>query len=365
MVLMSLLTICFAEHKDIKPNTSKGVSLCHNNPLIEDENLSLKFGFLYQKPFVTGTGYAHTNNTTTTWTPPQNGSTLSPQFDLQWGVVFGAGYYFQHDHWVAKLNFNYLSLGSTECDDCNCDDSPYYIPDCIWCHDLIPPLLNHLDPAYTDDVPFVNMCVKYYMLQETLSRGSYLSKNMSFEPSFGVKSVWLEFYQKVCFTNVQSYNNCCSNQRQALQPYSAKLVREAKSEFWGVGPSIGLDTTWNLFGMDQPCCKLYNFFADFEAALLLGRTKSSELLEVSVAPTINLSNDYSLMSPTLRAVIGLSFDKEFNDNQYYLSSRIGWDNCIYFNQFTTNCFRGVCGLKTNENNTFSLTGLIVDFTISF
>jgi hypothetical protein len=364
---LAAMNIAFAGEQDVKPNRCKGPTLCHHNPMNDGSGFFLDIGFLYEQARITGTEYAHTSPTATPWDPPLvGGDILRPSFGLEWGLILGAGYLFEHDNWVGTLNFNYLNTTANDCNACSCDDNPYYVPDCIWCHDLLDQA-NNVDPAYTPDFPSVSLSVNYYMLEAELGRGSYFSQYMSFEPSFGLKSVWLEFNEAACYKNVVGHYNCCSPNPGNVPPNAPVKVDALNyAQFWGIGPQVSFDTTWTISTGDDSCCdSTYSLFADFDAALLIGRTKSYTDVKVAGVDTIRLHNEYSMMSPTLRIVLGLSSERAFYNNQQHVRARIGWDNVVYFNQFTKTCYGGICSLNSNENNTFSLTGLLFDVAWSF
>ena len=365
---LAAMSMSFAGDQDVKPNKCKGPSLCHHNPMNDGNGFFLDIGFLYEQARISGTEYAHTVPTNTPWTPPLvGGNVVRPNFKLDWGLILGAGYNFEHDNWVGTVNFNYMNPSARECSPCVCDDTPYYVPDCIWCHNLLDEV-SHVDPSYTIEVPAVNFNVKYYMLEAELSRGSYLSQYMSFEPAFGLKTVWLEFNENVCYKDVNGYYNCCNQQNGGTATGSAGVKIDAynHAEFWGIGPQVSFDTTWTINTGDENCCdSIYSLFADFDAALLIGRTKSHTKVAVAGTDTVMLHNDLNMMSPTLRIILGLSSQRGFYNNQQHVAARIGWDNVVYFNQFVRTCYGGICDLSSHENNTFSLTGLLFDVAWSF
>ena len=346
------------------PNRCKGPVLCPDPMLYDTNSFFLEAGFVYLKPYLSGVLFAHTNFNNTPFQPPLSGIVLREDLNANWGFLASAGYYFNHDHWVLSFDFSAYKTNVSSCKDSFCDND-FFVPDCVWCHDSIPEPFKHYNPAYTDEIPYYSSSLVHYTLKDSLSRGSFFTQNFSFSPAFGIKASWLAFRQKACFKDLHAYGNCCSIFKDQLEPYWADFVHKAKSKFFGVGPHIALNTYFTVFECTKGSINTAKVFSDFDTALLVGRTSSVDELFVNKDATTRIHNDYNLMSPCLEWTIGFLLEKITANQEKAFSCKIGWNNLLYFNQNTTNCYTGICGLKTNEHNTFATTGLLASLTASF
>ena len=89
---------------NLKPNSCKGATLCHNYPVIDSSRFHFDFGILAESAYITGTDYASNGNAAGN----PIGEVHKPDFNLDVGITAGIGYNFLHDDWMADLRFNWL-----------------------------------------------------------------------------------------------------------------------------------------------------------------------------------------------------------------------------------------------------------------
>ncbi len=105
-----------------------------------------------------------------------------------------------------------------------------------------------------------------------------------------------------------------------------------KNDFWGIGPKIGMDTLWDL-GYGFGIC------GNFNLSLLYGffKLKQQETAEFSglEPPTTFLDlthNLFHIARLNFDTLIGLRWDKMFQDGRYHLTVEAGWENLIFLGQ---------------------------------
>lgn len=346
----------FSNSKDIetpKPNGCKGAALCHDYRAQEGVGIFVYAGLVAQQARITGAIYAHTANGEP-FLPDHEAEVLRPDFKMNLGFNGGIGYRYFHDNWSLGLDYTYLKSTADKClSDCNCDS--FYVPDCIWCHDLYD-ITNHIDPSDSDEPPTTCFVITLYDLNLMLERASYTSDKLSVVPAFGIKSTWIEYDDSTDYCSVYGYYNCCASvQNRELPSFISHRIQKCEhADFYGIGPQFGLDAKWHI-------TQGFSFFSDFDAALLMGRFKICNSLYVDGDKRVCINDGFSTVSPFIGLNLGIEYGSSFRNNTLFASARLGYDNSVYFNQYNRICYTGICSLKENQNNTYSLTG--IKFTV--
>lgn len=136
----------------------------------------------------------------------------------------------------------------------------------------------------------------------------------------------------------------------------SSATESLKNDFSGVGPSIGLNTTWPLFKGQK---NSFNLIGNFSGALLWGHWSFNELYQNNTpySATVNVSS-VNGASPMARALMGLEWASQFS--KVDLNVRLGYEAQVWFNQvqfYSLNMGR--------LNGLMSLQGGVLDFTFKF
>ncbi|OGN62432.1 MAG: hypothetical protein A3F09_04955 [Chlamydiae bacterium RIFCSPHIGHO2_12_FULL_49_11] len=304
---MSLCAGLMADNNmDLKPNGMKGVSLTSAYPQCLEHDVSFNVGFLLEQVTITGSNVAHVTDVAYNGLP-QNGSVLRPKFNLDWGLDVGLGYYLMHDDWKVQAQFDWLqSSGSI-----NQTVSTAIVPYGQWVDQII----GGNDGTDFDGLSN-SMKVKYYDLIVRLSRSSYFSQWLAFEAGWGLKSTWIDYTSTSRFTG------------GSIDTLAAELVRTQSSDFWGMGPMVLVDTKWAL-------PKGFSLFGNFNAAILFGRTNAQDTLMYNNQTFYStfFKDSHLMMSPALRALIGLMYDRCLFEGRQNVCLTFALDSAYYFNQF--------------------------------
>lgn len=191
--------------------------------------------------------------------------------------------------------------------------------------------------------------IHYSVIDWELGKWYYVSKHLSMRPHIGIKNAWISQHVRESFTMANSSS-----------------VARTSNEFWGIGASGGLNTTWNFATVNT---HRFNFFGDFAGALMYGHFEVKHK-EANFHPT-NLSRN--LLAPMLSGIFGMSWDTSFNCERNHFTWRIGYEFQYWFRQnqmlINENNFTGEATqtLVTylRSAGSLGLQGLTVDFRFDF
>ncbi len=108
----------------------------------------------------------------------------------------------------------------------------------------------------------------------------------------------------------------------------SSATENLKNNFFGIGPSIGIDTTWPLFpGNSQSISLMGNFIG----ALLYGHWHFSDIYANNTPVNININvSSVNGAAPMLGGLLGFQWTKQFAHSS--LSASIGYEVQAWFNQ---------------------------------
>jgi hypothetical protein len=331
----------------VKPNGCQGVTLCHTQPDMDWNRFHVDVGFILEQARVTGAAYAYTAPSLSDI--PNTGVTIAtPEFDTDFGVIAAIGYDFEHDHWYSNATFKWLSTTGT-----NGVSSAFgtsVVPMGIWYQSLVGG--SNLTAVSTANTNFE---INYYDLVLEVGRGMYVTDCLVINPHAALQFSFI-------------YDNVTNTYGGGNLPAGNALIREQETDFWGVGPAFGLDTSW-MFSEG------WSMFLDTSAAILLSySTANDSLTNGSTLSTSVTTGQIPTFAPTIRSLLGFSYERKIYCDQQMLRLRAGWDTTIFWNQFNhIDVVNGAgAGTQTGfdsyflrEGNTFGLTGLVLDLSWSF
>lgn len=245
------------------------------------------------------------NNSTTSNAnvlPHQKGNKYAPEFRFQSGFKAGIGFNFGHDKWDMYFNYTWLYTGKNHKSVGRKGSEP----------------LSNLIPVASISENYgllqssrMNYYLHFNVIDGNLGRSLYISKFLALRPFFGFKGTWqsqkfnLE-YDFVSSTDILSRN---------------------KSFFWGVGPMLGMNTTWHLAGT-------WSIFADAAASSLWGdfsvsrKDKNPSTQEIFY----NVEEGFHTVKPVVELAIGLRKESWIYNDRFHVALQLGWEQQVWFNQ---------------------------------
>lgn len=327
----------------------------------KDVTYSITLGPIVEQVRMSGTQYAYTKNANATeqGSMPALGEVLTPSFHLDWGITSGLGCHFEERNWTLNTRFDWLS--STATGSYNVVNNQNVIPINIWRDQFLANLNSDLGVAGYGSS---NFKVDYFNVNIDLDKTLYIDKNFSLEPHIGLKLSFIYDTVTTTFTGNGSDTSLASTTRLG----SNVLTREQKTNFWGVGPSMGVNSGWNIIG---------GFSLVFEGtgSILVGKSLAKDNVSYSAlsnSQTTSWSNNLPTLSPTLQALVGLKYEKAFSNDTQKIAVKLGWDNSFYWNQWNhintvseSTYATSMDTFQLQEGDTFGLTGLLFNLSWMF
>jgi hypothetical protein len=105
-------------------------------------------------------------------------------------------------------------------------------------------------------------------------------------------------------------------------------TEDLKNDFWGIGPILGVDTTWSIYSSPN---QAFNLIGNISSGLLYGHWHFNEVYNNNVPTTIAVSvESVNGASPMTAGLLGFQYRRQFSKSDFSLS--LGYEAQIWFNQ---------------------------------
>jgi len=340
-----LITLGYGFAGDVKLNGCKGPSLCADLPLKENCGFYFNVGLIYEQMRVSNTLVAFKQHVGpedgTSWDPTYDYTMYNYGFGMEPGFKFAMGYEPGHDDWSLKTSFEWLRSQGTFGEENTTAN-------------LLEAYFNN-----SDNYKNINatLDIDYFLLDVYLARGSYISNKFALEPLVGIKASWIYYDKNATFASSTS-----------LTTRESFLI-VANTNFWGVGPMVGLNSTYQMSAG-------WSIFSLSDLSLLLGQNKLVNYRGVVTTQTVpgesKVTTTNEVICPTVRAVLGVQYERYVMCDAQHLVLRAGFDARYYFNQYPVTYMLQSRSSPTAsqtpsiiENGSFGMVGLLLDLGWSF
>lgn len=233
---------------------------------------------------------------------------LDAPFDWNTGIRIGLGHEFNQGSYDVSLEYtHYQTNASNQASGTviSSFDGNYFA--------------NNTDGAALD-IPYSSANIRYQFFFDTLDlklgQHYQLDSVLIFHPFLGLK---------VATINQKIYSNWY-NPIPATDFTTA--TENLKNNFTGIGPSIGIDSNWLLYGGTR---QSFYLVGNLNAGLLYGHTTLSDIYANNKPVTITVHNDsINGASPMLGGLLGLEWNSQLAKSD--ISIRLGYEAQIWFNQ---------------------------------
>lgn len=204
----------------------------------------------------------------------------------------------------------------------------------------------HLGPSYRK--AGIDWTINFNMFDWELGRKLQICNTLALRPFIGLKGGWIH----------QSVNTTWEDPIVA-NPASFGVSREnIKNNFFGIGPSIGMDGVWDLCRTER---HTINIFGDISGALMYGHWSFSDIYTNEVPQRVEIDVPASDGAATMmRSFVGMGWETPLCDGNYIVQLRIGYEFQIWMDQlqfYSLNWGR--------LGNPLTLQGGTVDFQFKF
>ena len=269
---------------------------------------------------------------------------LKPVF-FPWdvGLRVGFDYGMKHDQWDTLFSYTWFQTKGTDQISTPYEINPAYNANFY---------VNNASgggfsgPLYKSGA--IQWTILFNMFDWELGRKFWAGYALSLRPFCGLKGGWI--HQK---TRTQWENP------NIPDPSSFGTAKETiKNNFWGIGPSGGLDTKWVLGTL---CNHMFSLFGDFSGALLVGRWTFSDIYKNAVPIIVRITNPNIFGAASmLRGMMGFQWDASFNRERLYFSMKVGYESQFWLDQLQIYQFD--IGKQDLE---LTLQGVTIDFNFDF
>lgn len=105
-------------------------------------------------------------------------------------------------------------------------------------------------------------------------------------------------------------------------------TEKLENNYWGIGPSLGLDTDWLLYNTPE---QTFSFVANLSGAIMWGNWSFFDQYKNNTPVTINVhSSDVVGASTMARGVLGMDWGKKLTKTQ--LNIRLAYEAQVWFDQ---------------------------------
>jgi hypothetical protein len=228
-------------------------------------------------------------------------------FDWKLGLRTGVDYILDNDLWNTRLYytwFNTIGLDHLEASPGTVIQSQFIGSEFL----LAFPIAPFLNPIFNKAA--IKWTVVYNMFNWDLGRNCQVSKSLSFRPYLGLQGG--EIHQKI---------------HAIWEGTSFNAFEKMKHNFWGVGPTLGVNAKWYLINLNNHSLV---FFGDFAPTFLCGNWTFDEVVKTSNNyATQNTLHPRTMGSFVLQGMAGLAWKVCYNHNRSSFSLKLGYEMQVW------------------------------------
>jgi len=270
----------------------------------------------------------------------------SLNFKWAWGFRAGIGANMSHGMWDTNLYYTWFHTSNS-----NSAADPHPFVDVIL-----------LESAVVQNA-HIRWTLHFSMFDWELGGWYYLNDVLAIRPHVGLKGGWIKQNVKVA---------CSDTIASATFPAGGTCSGRFRNDFWGVGPSLGINTLWVLGSAGERNQHRFSLFGDGGGALMYGhfRVKYKALFAPTgfpVAGDILKGLDRNLAVAMLQGMFGFAWDTDFNQNRNHFTFRLGYELQYWFrqNQLVKEGSTLVDGGISRLSDDLALQGITADFRFDF
>lgn len=224
------------------------------------------------------------------------------QFNWDFGVRTGLGYYFERDHWDTQLFYTWFHTKGK--DDTIAGNSFSNISSAF--------LGEWLTFGFNSNSGHIQWNIVLNAIDWEIGRDTQV-KGLSFRPHLGIKGGWIH-------QTVHSHWSTSPN-------YTA--IENLKNDFWGLGPKGGVNSKWDLAAI---CNHSFHLFGDASVALLGGCWILKDIQNTSMNSSITSITHPTTWAGTFmfHALMGFGWDLKLNQSNF--GARVGYELQYWFDQ---------------------------------
>ena len=269
-------------------------------------------------------------------------------FDWNAGLRIGLGYGMEHGQWDTQFYYTWFRTEGS--------DHVSSVPNSVYSAFVGNFYVDNASGAGVKGLTYqkasIHWTINFNMFDWELGRAFWVSKALSLRPFLGLKGGWI--HQSI---HTKWQNPTLPTPPPVYEPFHIGK-ENLKNNFWGLGPSFGIDTKWNVLALQDHSLSI---LGDLSAAILYGHWKFRDVYQNDIGQKVpvKLSNNKSGAS-MLRTFLGLGWDANFCNNRFRFSTKLGYEMQFWFDQLQFYSFD--TGRFDNE---LTLQGGTLEFRFDF
>lgn len=190
--------------------------------------------------------------------------------------------------------------------------------------------------------------IDYNVFDWEIGRNYWVSQALALRPFIGLKGGWID----------QGIHTKWKDPLVA-DPGSFGTAKEhMKNDFWGIGPSLGLNMKWKFGAIRN---HFFSLFGDLSGAIMYGNWTFGDVYRNQVPEKVTVVLDTINSAATmLRTFLGFGWETQFSQDRYYFSLRLGYEMQVWLNQFQL-----ITLSQGRPNNELTFQGGTFDFQFGF
>jgi len=268
-----------------------------------------------------------------------NVDVLPVTFGCDYGFRLGIGYFMCHDGWDFLASYTWYKTSGKDSIQSEGEVTSSFLGNFY---------INNTDgtslgPSYRG--ASIDWKIAFNMLDGELGMHCCVSPCFSLRPHAGIKGGWIN----------QSIDSTWSDPTEPTLTFTS-ASEDLTNDFWGVGPTGGLDLDWILF---TPGCQTISLFNEFSGAIMYGHWDFKDQYKTDEGEKIGIKVDSIDGAATMaRDYVGLSW--RWDGGCYSFALRVGYEAQIWLRQlqfYSLNYGR--------LDNVLTLQGGSIDFRFGF
>lgn len=231
-------------------------------------------------------------------------------FDWDFGYRIGFGHHFQSDQWDTQFYWTWFHTKAHNSEPITND---------LILSEFFGSFINS-DTAHEAQIDW---SLLYNMFDWELGRIFWINKDLSLRPYIGLKGGWID----------QTIHSKLMDLAHSLPSASENL----KNNFWGIGPSGGVNSKWK-FGKSSS--QFFNLFGDFSIATMWGTWVCKDVYNNPTPKNIPIiMKNSSLGALMLKGFMGIGWDTDFNKDKAHFATQLGYEMQFWLNQLRLPTFQ--------------------------
>lgn len=254
-------------------------------------------------------------------------------FDWNPGFRVGVDFLIHHDQWDTKLYYTYFYTNGKD----RVQNAKGTIHSSFTGGFLIANTSGSglSGPAY--EKANIDWDIHYNIFDWELGRKYQTTPSLFLRPFIGLRGGWIN--QSI---HSEWINPDLTSFPQAL-PFTTGQ-ENLKNNFWGIGPSFGVDTDWYFYQKTHHKLKI---FGNFSGAVMYGHWDFEDLYKNNINQVMDVgSSPISGGATMVRANLGFGWDVDFHQNDYRFSANVSYEFQYWLDQLQYYSFTG--GRLVNE-----------------